>query len=64
MCMCVMRVGRHWVSRRAGAGVADVPVLDAGARAAGLGRTDADDPALRAAAAHLHPCAPHAQGGL
>lgn len=46
------------------AGVADVPVLDAAARAAGLGRADADDPALRAAAADLHARAAHAQGRL
>lgn len=46
------------------AGVADVPVLDAGARAAGLGGADADDPALCAAAAHLHARAAHAQGRL
>lgn len=39
-------------------------MLDAAARAAGLGRADADDPALRAAAAHLHAGAAHAQGRL
>ena len=39
-------------------------MLDAAARAAGLGRADADDPALRAPAAHLHAGAAHAQGRL
>lgn len=42
------------------AGVADVPVLDAAARAARLAGADADDPPLRAPAPDLHPRAAHA----